>query len=89
MHGWLTVLFLVLGSPVMAGDLAFVTSQNGNALSVVDLDDGAIIAHADIPGAPAPVAYDPAQGRAYVIAAVDGVYQAGLDALAERFGRVE
>ncbi|CAM3167796.1 YncE family protein [Paracoccus nototheniae] len=56
----------------MAGDLAFVTSQNGNALSVVDLGLGQIVAHADIPGAPAPVAYDPAQGRVYVIAADTG-----------------
>lgn len=72
LRGWLIALAAVLGSPVMAGDLAFVTSQNGNALSVVDLNDGRIIAHADIPGAPAPVAYDPAQGRVYVIAADTG-----------------
>ncbi|TGN68669.1 YncE family protein [Paracoccus liaowanqingii] len=72
MRGWMTALVIALGSPASAGDLAFVTSQNGNALSVVDLDDGRIIAQADIPDAPAPVAYDPAQGRAYVIAAETG-----------------
>ncbi|WP_378947519.1 YncE family protein [Paracoccus sp. R86501] len=56
----------------MAGDLAFITSQNGNALSVVDLDGGMITAQVDIPDAPAPVAYDPERGRVYVIAANTG-----------------
>lgn len=63
---------LLTGSPVLAGDLAFVTSQNANALSVIDLGTGAIIATADIPAAPAPVAYDPQAGRVYVIAADSG-----------------
>jgi YVTN family beta-propeller protein len=63
---------LLTGSPVQAGDLAFVTSQNGDALSVVDLETGTIVAEADIPDAPAPVAYDPQAGRVYVIAADTG-----------------
>ena len=66
------LLLVLMGFPVVAGDLAFVTSQNGNAVTVVDLGRGAILAQADIPGAPAPVAYDPATGRAYVIAADTG-----------------
>ncbi|WP_410218402.1 YncE family protein [Paracoccus sp. (in: a-proteobacteria)] len=61
-----------LASPVMAGDLAFITSQNGNAVSVVDLEQGQVLASADVPDAPAPVAYDPGHGRAYVIAADTG-----------------
>lgn len=72
MHRWLCPALILLWSPVLAGDLAFVTSQNGNALSVVDLDLGQIVASADIPGAPAPVAYDPAQGLVFVIAADTG-----------------
>ncbi|MCG6112778.1 MAG: YncE family protein [Paracoccus sp.] len=66
------LLLVLMGSPVMAGDLAFVTSQNGNAVTVVDLGLGQILAQTDIPGAPAPVAYDPVAGRAYVIAADTG-----------------
>lgn len=66
------LLLVLMGSPVLAGDLAFVTSQNGNAVTVVDLGQGRILAQARIPGAPAPVAYDPASARAYVIAADTG-----------------
>lgn len=56
----------------LAGDLAFITSQNGNAVSVIDLASQQIVASADVPDAPAPVAYDPARGRAYVVAANTG-----------------
>lgn len=66
------MLLALSWSPVQAGDLAFVTSQSGNALSVVDLDQGRIVARADIPGAPAPVAHDPVRARVYVIAADTG-----------------
>lgn len=66
------LLLVLMGSPVMAGDLAFVTSQNGNAVTVVDLGLGQIVAQTDVPSAPAPVAYDPVAGRAYVIAADTG-----------------
>lgn len=66
------LLLVLLASPVMAGDLAFVTSQNGNALSVVDLGDGQVTAQVQIPGAPAPVAYDAERGRVHVIAANTG-----------------
>ena len=59
-------------SPAMAGDIAFVTSQNAGSVSIVDLDAGRVRATVPIPGAPAPVAYDPASGRAYVIAAETG-----------------
>ncbi|MTH66418.1 YncE family protein [Paracoccus shanxieyensis] len=73
---------LVAGS-AQAADLAFVTSQNADMLSVVDLVSGEVIASASVPGAPAPVAYDAAHGRAYVIAAKTGrlsvVDQAGRE----------
>nr|WP_162623894.1 YncE family protein [Paracoccus saliphilus] len=49
-----------------------MTSQNGNALSVIDLDRAEVIGSRDIPGAPAPVAYDPQAARVYVIAANTG-----------------
>ncbi|WP_265501181.1 YncE family protein [Paracoccus beibuensis] len=49
-----------------------MTSQNGDAVSVVDLERAEIVARADISGAPAPVAYDPAERRAYVISADTG-----------------
>ena len=68
----LPLLLALLASPVMAGDLAFVTSQNGNALSVVDLATGDITAEVVIPDAPAPVAYDATSGRVHVIAANTG-----------------
>lgn len=58
--------------PAMAADLAFVTSQNANMVSVVDLTSGTILAEVPVEGAPAPVAYDPAHGRAYVISAETG-----------------
>lgn len=63
---------ILLMSPAFAGDIAFVTSQNGNAVSVVDLTTQQIIAQTFLPGAPAPVAYDAQMGRAYVIAAETG-----------------
>ncbi|TRW98765.1 YncE family protein [Paracoccus sp. M683] len=64
---------ILLTSPAAtAGDLAFVTSQNGNAVSVIDLSDHRVIATTTIEGAPAPVAYDAAAGRAYVVAADTG-----------------
>ncbi|MDP5307041.1 YncE family protein [Paracoccus spongiarum] len=63
---------LALTSPAGAGDIAFVTSQNGNAVSILDLDRQRIVASARIEGAPAPVAYDSARGLAYVIAAETG-----------------
>ncbi|WJS85029.1 PQQ-binding-like beta-propeller repeat protein [Paracoccus sp. TOH] len=66
------ILLLAAAAPAGAADLAFVTSQNADAVSVVDLGSGAVLAEAAVPGAPAPVAYDPAQGRAYVIAAETG-----------------
>ncbi|MGR3200252.1 MAG: YncE family protein [Paracoccus sp. (in: a-proteobacteria)] len=69
---WPLLALVVLASPALAGDLAFVTSQNGDALSVVDLGQGRIVASARIEGAPAPVAYDPALRRAYVVAADTG-----------------
>lgn len=58
--------------PAMAGDLAFVTSQNADAVTVVDLESGQTLAQTAIPGKPAPVAYDPTARRAYVIAADTG-----------------
>ncbi|AUH33261.1 YncE family protein [Paracoccus tegillarcae] len=64
---------LFLSSPVvMAGDLAFITSQNGNSVSIVDLQEMQVIASTTVEGAPAPVAYDPAVGLAYVVSADSG-----------------
>ncbi|WP_134724928.1 YncE family protein [Paracoccus luteus] len=62
----------VMVSPAVAGDIAFVTSQNAGSISIVDLDAGRVRATVPVEGAPAPVAYDPAAGRAYVIAAETG-----------------
>lgn len=64
----------LLLSPVAAaaGDIAFVTSQNADAVSVVDLTTGAVRATVPVAGAPAPVAYDAAAGRAYVVSAKTG-----------------
>lgn len=58
--------------PAQAADIAFITSQNGNAVSLIDLQTHDIIAQTDIEGAPAPVAYDPQSARAYVISADTG-----------------
>lgn len=55
-----------------AGDIAFVTAQNAGEVAIVDLDKGEVRATVPVPGAPAPVAYDPATGRAAVIAAETG-----------------
>ena len=62
----------MLASPAIAGDLAFVTSQNADMVTLVDLESGKVLAQTPIAGKPAPVAYDPAAGRAYVIAADTG-----------------
>ena len=68
----LAALLLSL-SPAIAGDIAFVTSQNANSVSINELDTGAVRATVPVPGAPAPVAYDPNAGRAYVVSAETGV----------------
>lgn len=65
-------LLLALAGPALADDLGFVTSQNADRLSVVDLATGEVRAETPLPGAPAPVAYDPDHARAYVIAAKTG-----------------
>lgn len=66
------LLLTTMAGSAGAADLAFVTSQNAETLSVVDLASGKILAEVPMPGAPAPVAYDAAHGRAYVIAAKTG-----------------
>lgn len=58
--------------PALAADLAFVTSQNAEMVTVVDLEAGKILAQTPVAGAPAPVAYEPARQRAYVISAKSG-----------------
>lgn len=68
----LVMAVALAGASAAAGDLAFVTSQTADRLSVVDLGTGRILAEAHVPGAPAPVAYDAERGRAYVIAADTG-----------------
>ena len=62
----------MLASPAPAGDLAFVTSQNADMVSVVDTATGQVLARTPIAGKPAPVVYDPAVARAYVVAADTG-----------------
>ncbi|MTE00816.1 PQQ-binding-like beta-propeller repeat protein [Paracoccus sp. YIM 132242] len=62
----------MLASRALAGDLAFVTSQNAEMVTLVDTGTGAVLARTPVAGKPAPVAYDPAAGRAYVIAADTG-----------------
>lgn len=57
----------------MAEDLAFVTSQNADMVTVLDTATGQVLARTPIAAKPAPVAYDPAAGRAYVIAADTGL----------------
>lgn len=63
---------MLWASPAIAGDLAFVTSQNAGMVTLVDLGSGRVLAQTPVAGKPAPVAYDPAAGRAYVIAAETG-----------------
>lgn len=65
------VLCLTL-SPVCAGDIAYITSQNADMVTLIDLPSGQVLAQTPIAGAPAPVAYDQQAGRAYVIAADTG-----------------
>lgn len=62
----------MLSSPALAGDLAFVTSQNADMVTLLDIASGQVLAQTPIPGKPAPVAYDPAAGRAYAVAADTG-----------------
>lgn len=52
----LAVAVLVAGTAGSARDLAFVTCQNGDALSVLDVSAGAEIARWSVPGKPAGVA---------------------------------
>ena len=62
----------LLAFPALAADLAFVTSQNADMVTLVDTATGQVLAQTPVAGKPAPVAYDPAAGRAYVIAADTG-----------------
>lgn len=59
-------------SPACAGDLAYITSQNADLVTLIELPSGKVLAQTPIAGAPAPVAYDPQSQRAYVIAADSG-----------------
>lgn len=70
--------------PAWAADLAFVTSQNADAVSIIDLGSGDVLAEVPVAGAPAPVAYDPEHGRAYVVAA-----KTGLLSVLDEAGRIE
>lgn len=69
-------LLLLLAVPAAADDLAFVTSQSANSVTIVNLTTAETVIEVPVAGAPAPVAYDPAHGRAYVIAAETGVLTA-------------
>ncbi|NOR31599.1 MAG: beta-propeller fold lactonase family protein [Sulfitobacter sp.] len=46
----------LVAAPTIAGDLAFVTCQNGDGVSVLDLDAGTQISRWSVPGKPAGVA---------------------------------
>lgn len=61
----LPVLSLV-ASPLVAGDFAYVTNQNGQKLSILDLDARALVANISVPGKPAGVAVDGA-GHVYTV----------------------
>lgn len=65
-------LALAFASPALGGDIAFVTSQLNDSVSIVDLDSGAVTVTVPVAGKPAPVAYDPTSGRAWVISADTG-----------------
>ncbi|RDW14603.1 YncE family protein [Paracoccus thiocyanatus] len=63
---------LACAAAAQADDLGFVTSQIAGRVSIVDLESGAVLAETPVGGAPAPVAYDPRRGRAFVISAETG-----------------
>jgi YVTN family beta-propeller protein len=48
--------FALAAAPTIAGDLAFVTCQNGDGVSVLDLDAGTQLVQWSVPGKPAGVA---------------------------------
>ena len=54
-------------APVLAGDLAYVTCQNGDGVSVIDLDAGTEVARWVVPGKPAGVAVS--AGAVFTVAA--------------------
>ncbi len=63
-----TLLILALAAPSgVAGDIAYVTCQNGNTLSVLDLDSGREIARWSVPGQPAGIAVS-ANGEVFTVA---------------------
>lgn len=66
------ILLSLIAAPAWADDLAFITSQNADEVSIVDLADGRIVAQIPVAGKPAPVAYDPKAGVGYVISAETG-----------------
>lgn len=63
----LAILSLVAG-PLAAGDFAYVTNQNGDTLSILDLDARTEIARVPLPGKPGGVAVDGA-GVIYTVSA--------------------
>lgn len=88
-HGGAAALVAVLlTGKAMAGDIAFVTSQNADSVSIVDLPEGTLRATVPVPGAPAPVAYDAAAGLAYVVSAETGVLTV-LDTLGRVRDRID
>jgi YVTN family beta-propeller protein len=58
--------FALAAAPTIAGDLAFVTCQNGDGVSVLDLDAGTQIAQWSVPGKPAGIAV--AGGTVFTVA---------------------
>lgn len=78
---------LLLALPAAAQDLAAVTSQSADRVSLVDLSRLEIVAEAAFEGAPAPVAYDPEHGRIFVMAADTGRLQVLDEGLAPVAGR--
>ena len=66
---WGTALIgsVLLATAVAAADYAFVTNQNGNSLSVINLESQTEVARTELPGAPAGVAVDAARGVFYTV----------------------
>ena len=65
-------LLLLTISPALAGDIAVVTSQNADKVSIVDLNGGRVLSETVIEGGPAPVVYDDRNKIAYVVSAKTG-----------------
>ncbi len=80
------VALMMMLSPALAGDIAFVTSQNAGVVSRVDLATGAVLSQTAMPGDPAAVAMAP-DGGAFVVTATNATLHR-LDAQGAEVGHV-